>query len=425
MAEDLYSKWLGLPPGRRPPDHYALLGLPRFCKDRQAIDAAASTQLGKLDAYSIHPDREKRDACHRMMNEVASARVTLIDDRRRGEYDGQLRSNPASQMDSTLEMPAAGAPGSVLDSTMEMPAGGAMDGTLEMPAAQGHDAASQPSPDSHRLLRDMAGAAETPAEEDDPIARTMAEIQGKPVLDEALPEAKVGSDARIPWMLIGGGVMFLIAGAVAIGLLIGGGSAKPKPPEPTPAPVAGPEPASRGGAVFFDNFERSEPGVEYRLVTGAPDSLRIQEGKLTFQSPSIGAIRVDLIPQKGKAFDEVSARISIEPGCRVVFGIINAARMTLSREGNFIDIVVQPGYPGTDPNTKRDWPRIEVPAGDGGSVPVRLFRRRDHVIWAIGDNQVATSPEFRVMGDPGITIETSGGAGQHATVDDLKIWFAR
>jgi|GEM_PF-2558695 len=41
MAVDFYKKWLGVPPGPRPPDYYTLLGVEVFCDDLEVIDTAA------------------------------------------------------------------------------------------------------------------------------------------------------------------------------------------------------------------------------------------------------------------------------------------------------------------------------------------------------------------------------------------------
>ena len=91
MADDLYTQWLGLKPGgNRPPDYYTLLGLPVFTRRVADIEDAARAQLDKLDRYAIHPDREKRDQCQQMMNEVAVARVILTDLGRREPYDEEL-----------------------------------------------------------------------------------------------------------------------------------------------------------------------------------------------------------------------------------------------------------------------------------------------------------------------------------------------
>ena len=90
MAADLYTEWLQVPPGERPPDHYALLGLPLFCDDKAAIEQAARKRLARLDRYGIHPDPIKRDACHRLMNEVARARVVLAHPGRKRPHDQEL-----------------------------------------------------------------------------------------------------------------------------------------------------------------------------------------------------------------------------------------------------------------------------------------------------------------------------------------------
>ena len=59
MPDDLYTQWLQIPAGDRPPDHYTLLGLPRFCGDRGKIEFAASGRMETLDKYALHPDRGK------------------------------------------------------------------------------------------------------------------------------------------------------------------------------------------------------------------------------------------------------------------------------------------------------------------------------------------------------------------------------
>jgi hypothetical protein len=102
VKRDLYQEWLGVEPGRRPPDHYALLLLPRFRDDMDAVESGARRQMDRLDKYALHPDRELRDAVQRMMNEVARARVCLVNPARKKEYDKSLAaqlglSPPAEQ----------------------------------------------------------------------------------------------------------------------------------------------------------------------------------------------------------------------------------------------------------------------------------------------------------------------------------------
>ena len=88
--EDLYTTWLGIPSGMRPPTYYALLKIPRFCDDIARIDLRAHRQLDKLEQYVLVPDREKRNACQDLMDEIALARTVLIDPIRRAEYDAWL-----------------------------------------------------------------------------------------------------------------------------------------------------------------------------------------------------------------------------------------------------------------------------------------------------------------------------------------------
>ena len=90
MAVDFYTKWLDVRPGPRPPDYYTLLGVEVFCRDLDAIEHATRQQLTRLDDFALHPDRKTRDAVQNMMNEVARARVDLVNPQRRLDYDRRL-----------------------------------------------------------------------------------------------------------------------------------------------------------------------------------------------------------------------------------------------------------------------------------------------------------------------------------------------
>ncbi len=85
--KDYYTLWLDVPPGKRPPDYYTLLGIPKFCRDESAINWAVHEQLTKLDAYQNLPDKDAREACVKLKNELAQAGVTLLDNKKRIQYD--------------------------------------------------------------------------------------------------------------------------------------------------------------------------------------------------------------------------------------------------------------------------------------------------------------------------------------------------
>jgi hypothetical protein len=109
MGQDFYTQWLGIAPGPRPPDYYTLLGLERFCQDVEAIESATRARLTRLDEFAMHPDRDTRDAVQDMMNEVARARVCLVNPAKRMAYDQQLRGGAAAPA-GAAQAAAASAP---------------------------------------------------------------------------------------------------------------------------------------------------------------------------------------------------------------------------------------------------------------------------------------------------------------------------
>ena len=78
MSEDLYTTFLGIPPGPRPPKAHVLLGVGADVSDPEIIEAAAHRQMDELDRYALSDDRAVREKVQRLMNEVAKARVQLI-----------------------------------------------------------------------------------------------------------------------------------------------------------------------------------------------------------------------------------------------------------------------------------------------------------------------------------------------------------
>lgn len=84
---DPYLKWLGIRDPRRPPDHYALLGLRPGEDDADVIANAADRQMAHVKTYQTGP---WADVSQRLLNELAAARLTLLDPARKREYDRAL-----------------------------------------------------------------------------------------------------------------------------------------------------------------------------------------------------------------------------------------------------------------------------------------------------------------------------------------------
>ncbi|MDP6442604.1 MAG: hypothetical protein QGG36_00740 [Pirellulaceae bacterium] len=86
---DPYYKWLGIPPKDQPPHHYRLLGIEMYEGDREVIDAAANRLMAFLQEQSAG---DEMDAAQKLLNEIAAARLCLLNDGKRSSYDKQLRA---------------------------------------------------------------------------------------------------------------------------------------------------------------------------------------------------------------------------------------------------------------------------------------------------------------------------------------------
>jgi hypothetical protein len=94
---DPYRKWLGI--RQYPPTHYELLGIRPDEQDPEVINEAANRQTNRLRAYQIGP--RARD-CSRILKEIATARLTLVNPARRQRYDEQLARIRKDPMPPTL-----------------------------------------------------------------------------------------------------------------------------------------------------------------------------------------------------------------------------------------------------------------------------------------------------------------------------------
>ena len=86
MADDFdpYYTWLGIPPEEQPADHYRLLGVRRFESNADVITNAMDQRMHYLRSLQVG----KRSALsQKILNEVSSAGVVLLDPKRRAEYD--------------------------------------------------------------------------------------------------------------------------------------------------------------------------------------------------------------------------------------------------------------------------------------------------------------------------------------------------
>ncbi|NLF73257.1 MAG: SUMF1/EgtB/PvdO family nonheme iron enzyme [Candidatus Anammoximicrobium sp.] len=91
---DPYHRWLGIPPKHQPADHYRLLAIERFEDDPEVIADAAERQIAHVRRYALGPHQ---DISQRILNELAAAKVCLLNPDKKAEYDRKLREQVAPQ----------------------------------------------------------------------------------------------------------------------------------------------------------------------------------------------------------------------------------------------------------------------------------------------------------------------------------------
>jgi hypothetical protein len=85
---DPYHRWLGISPKFQPANHYRLLGIQMFEHDPEVIENAADQRMAYVRTFQMG---KHSDLSQKLLNELAAARLCLLDPRRRAAYDERLR----------------------------------------------------------------------------------------------------------------------------------------------------------------------------------------------------------------------------------------------------------------------------------------------------------------------------------------------
>lgn len=83
-----YHVWLGIPPNEQPPNHYRLLGIAAFETDLDVIDHAADRQMAHVRTFQ---SGKHGALSQQILNELAAARLCLLNAEKKTDYDDQLR----------------------------------------------------------------------------------------------------------------------------------------------------------------------------------------------------------------------------------------------------------------------------------------------------------------------------------------------
>ncbi len=92
-AFDPYLEWLGIEPHEHPPDHYRLLGIARFERDRRMIEAAADQRMAYVRSFQTGP---RVKFTQKMLNELAGAKLCLLNPNTKTTYDAVLEGRLAA-----------------------------------------------------------------------------------------------------------------------------------------------------------------------------------------------------------------------------------------------------------------------------------------------------------------------------------------
>lgn len=113
MAEqfDPYYQWLGIPQDERPINKYRLLALQLFESDEDVIANAADRQMAFIRTFQNGAHSAESQM---LLNELSSARVTLLNKELKAEYDQQLRQTLGARELRSTPPPAPPVPGQTL-----------------------------------------------------------------------------------------------------------------------------------------------------------------------------------------------------------------------------------------------------------------------------------------------------------------------
>src|SRR5580658_9107933 len=89
-AFDPYFKWLGIPKADQPPHGYRLLGIELFEADTDVISNAADGRMAQIKSYQ---SGKFAAVSQKLLNELAAAKVCLLNAQKKAEYDRRLRAH--------------------------------------------------------------------------------------------------------------------------------------------------------------------------------------------------------------------------------------------------------------------------------------------------------------------------------------------
>ena len=113
---DPYLHWLGIRDPNRPPNHYRLLGVDLFENDGDVLANAADRQMAHVRTFQAGKHSAESQ---RLLNELAAAKVCLLNAAKKAEYDAALLAQQSRLLPPLVAPPPPPPPPPPLDLPQE------------------------------------------------------------------------------------------------------------------------------------------------------------------------------------------------------------------------------------------------------------------------------------------------------------------
>ena len=194
-----YIDWLGIPENQLPPTHYRLLGVETFETNTTAISNAADRVMLFIRTFQMG---QHSDESQRILNEIAAARVCLLNPEKKAEYDESLREKNVDASPSWRRTPPPPASAVTPIHVTEVPVTPVLfTPTIvtptSVPATKTPEVAPLPPP-------------KVPVQPEEPAFQRFAAETKKPASVSPRPQQKQTNHPRYEWWFVAGSVVMLI-----------------------------------------------------------------------------------------------------------------------------------------------------------------------------------------------------------------------
>ena len=205
---DPYHVWLGIPPEEQPASRYRLLGIRPFEAVADVIDNAADRQTAHLRTVQAG---QHIKLAERLLNEIAAARVCLLNPEKKAQYDRELRAAATAAMSQAGTLPQAAAGSAIRRAAAAEPLA-AQTGTDSTAGAGANMRTAQPLTTAAALPQPSPAAADWDALIGN---STTTAVRGSAGATAVKPK-KRQKPARTKLLGVGIGLLLAVAAVVAI-----------------------------------------------------------------------------------------------------------------------------------------------------------------------------------------------------------------